>query len=233
MDRLTRKELKSDRFALEVQHSVEYVSEHRKQLERWGTIAGAALVIILAVYGYMRYQHGVREEALQNALQIQNAQVGPQTNEFTRTFATEAEKNAAAQKVWTDLAAKYPGTEVGVIAEYYLGAAAADKGNIAEAERRLKVVADSGKADYASLAKLSLAQVYASEGKADEAEKLARSVMDHPTALVSKDQATLVLAQLIAKTKPQEARKLLEPLRASDRRPISQAALTALSEMPK
>ncbi len=31
MDKLTRKELKSDKFALEVQHSVEFVSQHREK----------------------------------------------------------------------------------------------------------------------------------------------------------------------------------------------------------
>ena len=44
MDKLTRKELKSDKFALEVQHSVEYVSQHRQQMIRWGAIPAAAVV---------------------------------------------------------------------------------------------------------------------------------------------------------------------------------------------
>ena len=49
VDRVTRKELKADRFAQEVGHTVEYVSEHRKQVIRYGTIAAAVLVVVIGV----------------------------------------------------------------------------------------------------------------------------------------------------------------------------------------
>ncbi len=231
MDRFTRKELKSDKFALEVQHSVEYVSDHRRQLIRWGSIAAAVVVLAAAIYIYRQYQHNVREEALASALKVQNANVGGQATEFMLIFPTQAEKDKASDKAFTGIATKYSGSEEGVIAEYYLGANAADRGNLPEAERRLKTVIDSGNADYAALAKLALAQVYSGEGKLAEGEKLIRSVMDHPTLFVSKDTATIALAHLIAPTKPQDARKLLEPLRTSTRSTVSRAALTALSDL--
>ncbi len=63
-----------------------------------------------------------------------------------------------------------------------------------------------------------------------DAEKLLRSLIDDPTILVSKEQATIALAKVLAKKNPAEARKLLEPLRA-ERGPVSRAALTALGEM--
>lgn len=231
MDRITRKELKTDRFAIEVQHGVEYVNEHRRQLIRWSSIAGGVLVVVLAVYLYMQHQHAVRQEQLAAAFRIQNAAVGQPGNEFMQTFPTQAEKDQAAIKAFTEIASKYPGTEEGEIAEYFLAAIAADKGNMQEAERRFKLVADSSNAAYASLAKLALAPIYQSEGKAAEAEKLIRSVIDKPTVLVSKEEATIALARLISATKPQEARKLLEPLRANERSPVSRAALTALSDI--
>lgn len=231
MDRLTRKELKSDRFATEVQHGVEYVNEHRKQLIRWISIGAGLLVAILAVYLYMQHQHTVRQEALAAAFKIQNAAVGPAGNEFMQTYPTQAEKDQAAVKAFTEVATRYPGTEEGEIAEYFLAAIAADKGNMQEAERRFKMVADSSNAAYASLAKLALAPIYQSQGKGAEGEKLIRSVIDKPTVLVSKEQATIALARLISATKPQEARKLLEPLRANERAAVSRAALTALSDL--
>ncbi len=58
-----------------------------------------------------------------------------------------------------------------------------------------------------------------------------RSIIDDPTILVSKPQATITLAKIVAKKNPAEARKLLEPLRA-ERGPVSRAAITALGEMP-
>jgi len=58
-------------------------------------------------------------------------------------------------------------------------------------------------------------------------------VIDHPTALVSKDEATLALGQLIGRSDPARARKLLEPLRSSPRAAISRAAISAAAELPE
>jgi hypothetical protein len=233
LDRLTRKELKTDRFAVEVQHSVEYITDHRRQMIRWGGVALAVLIVGFGIYFYRQNAHNARQEALFSALQIQNANVGPAPNEFTLSFPTQAEKDSAVQKVFTDVAAKYSGSDEGNIAEYYLAIAAMDQGKAEEGEKRFKLVADSGNKDIAALAKLALAQIYASQNKVAEGERLIRPLLDHPTATVSKDQATFTLAHLLAKTKPQEARKMLEPLRSSDRGPVSRAAVTALADMPQ
>jgi hypothetical protein len=48
---------------------------------------------------------------------------------------------------------------------------------------------------------------------------------------VSKEQATLDLARLIAKKNPAEARKLLEPLSASKRSVVSRAAVAELGNI--
>jgi len=93
------------------------------------------------------------------------------------------------------------------------------------------VISDGGK-EYAALARLSLAQIYESQGKSGEAEKLLRHVVDNPTTLVSKEQATISLAKVLAKTKPDEARKLLEPLR-TERSAVSRAAIQAISDLPR
>ena len=92
-------------------------------------------------------------------------------------------------------------------------------------------MADSGNKPYGSLAKLSLAQLYASQGKVADGERLIQSVIDHPTVLVSKESATVALAELIRNTDPQRARKLLEPLRSNPRSNVSRTALTILGEM--
>lgn len=230
MDRITRKELKRDKFALEVEHTVEYVAEHRKAVIRYSVIGAAVLIAILAFFAYRRQQQGVRQEALTSALEIQQAVVGPAPNEFIRAYPTEQAKNEAASKALADLAAKYSGSEEGVIAEYYLGTNAADQGKIAEAEKWLKDVADSGGANYASLAKLTLADVYKAQGKLGEGESLLRSLIAKPTDFVSKEQATIALADLIAASKPAEARKLLEPLR-TERSSISRVAISKMGEL--
>jgi predicted negative regulator of RcsB-dependent stress response len=231
--RLTRKELKSDKFALEVQHSVEFVSEHRQQLIRWGGIGVAVVILAVAFFVYRNHESGVRQEALHRALMLQNSIVGGPASELIPTFPTAADRDKAVTQAFNDLATKYKGTDEGTIGEYFLGTNAADKGNLAEAEKRFKDVVDSGNSNYGSLAKLSLAQVYGAQGKLGDGEKLIQSVIDHPTDLVSKEQATLALGELIQKSDPQRALKLLEPLRSSPRGDVSKAAITAVSETPR
>ena len=233
MDRVTRKELKSDKFALEVQHSVEYVTSHRQMLTKWGTVAGVAIIVVVAVFLYMNHESGVREQAFQAAQRVENATVGPAQNEYTLAFPTQAEKDKAANKAWSDLAVRFGGSQEGVIANYYLGSHAADTGNLQEAAKRFQTVIDNGSKDYAAIAKLALAQVDASQNKLNDARNLVQSVIDHPTATVSKEEATIALAHLLAPTDPGAARKLLEPLRSNERAAVSRAALTALSELPK
>jgi predicted negative regulator of RcsB-dependent stress response len=231
--KLTRKELKSDKFALEVQHSVEYVSGHRRQMIQWGAPALALLLIIAAVFYYRNYQHDARQEALHQAMRIQNAAIGPPQGEFVVTFPTADARKAGVVKAWRDLIAKYPGSEEARIAEFFLGTSAADDGNFAEAEKHFKASIDSGNGPYASLGKLALAQVYGGEGRVKEAAELLQSVIDHPTVLVSKETATLALAEVLKKTDPQRARKLVEPLRTSTRGAVSRAALTLDSDLTK
>jgi predicted negative regulator of RcsB-dependent stress response len=232
VDRLTRKELKTDKFALEVGHSVEYVSEHRQQFVRYGAIAGAVIALALVVYGFVSYRTGVREDALRAALKVQEAPVGPSSADpETQTFATPEAKDAAVRKALNDVANNYSGSKQAAVAKYYLGTMEASKGDLATAEKDLRDAIANGGNDYASLAKLSLASILQAQGKAAEGEQMLRSLVDSPTTFVSKEQATIVLARYIAPSKPAEARKMLEGLR-TERSAISRAALTALSEIP-
>jgi predicted negative regulator of RcsB-dependent stress response len=187
-------------------------------------------ILVIAVLVYRNHEHVVRQEALHAAQQLQNASIGPQQNELSVSFPTQAERDKAVSKSFTELAAKYSGTDEGLIAEFFLGTNAADQGKLSEAEKRLKVVADAG-IPYSALAKLSLAQVYSAEGKLADGEKLVQSLIDHPTPLVSKEAATIALAELIQLKDPQRARKLLEPLRSSPRGSVSRVAISALSDM--
>lgn len=233
MDKLTRKELKKDVFARNVGHTVEYVAEHRRQFIRYGSAALAVVVLLAGYYYYSKRQHTTRQRELAVATRIQDAGVGPSSGrESILTFPTVEEKNKAAKKAFSDLAAHYPGTEEGAIAEYYLGTVAADEGRLDDAVKSLKSAAETGSAEYASLANLSLAQVYYLQGKTADAEKLLRALMAKPTMFVSKEQATITLARILSSSRPDEARKLLEPLRTQPGA-VSRVALSVLGELPK
>jgi predicted negative regulator of RcsB-dependent stress response len=231
VDKLTRKELKSDKFALEVQHSVEYVSEHRRQMIRWAVPAVVVVLAVIGIFWYRNYRHDVRQEDLHAAMQIQNSNVGPSQSEYVVSFPTAEARKAAVIKVWRDLVGKYPGTEEGDIAEFFLGTTAADDGNLPEAAKHFQAAIDSGSGPYASEAKLALAQVYGAQGKLNEGAQLIQSVIDHPTVMVSKDAATLALADLIKTSDPKRARQLVDPLRTSTRSAVSKAAITMAGSM--
>ena len=231
MDRVTRSKLKTDRFAVEVEHSVEFVSEHKKQVFQY---SGAGLVLVLIVAGIWYYrdrQHTVRQEQLAAAMDIMQAPVAPSAPAGQLFYTTDALKNAAAVNAFKPIYDKYSGTDEGAVAASYLGAISTDEWKLAEAEKYFQKAADHGDKNLASIGKLSLAQIYLSAGRKTDAEKLLRSLYEKPTVLVSKEQAAIALARAISTTKPAEARKLLEPLR-TERPAISQAAITLLSQLP-
>jgi predicted negative regulator of RcsB-dependent stress response len=232
VDRLTRKELKTDRFALEVGNIVDYLSVHRREAIRYGAAAAVVLVAAISMFFYWKHQQGARREALEAAHNTYQAEIGPAGGAGVLSFPTRAERDKAAGKAFGDLASRYSGSGEAFIARYYLGAMAADQGRLADAEKLFREVADSGGDNYGSLAKLALAEIYAGQGKNPEAEKLLRSLMAKPSLFVSKEQAAIELARLLTPVKPDEARKLLEPLRTEKRSTVSRAALTLLGNLP-
>jgi len=231
--RITRKELKTDKFALEVEHGLTFFEEHQKEIYRYGGIALALVAVYFLVAYYERRQHTAREAALGRALQFQEINVGaPPAGATTSTsFPTQQVKDDVTLKAFNEVKTKYSGSDEGEIAEYWIGSIRSDQGNLAEAEKSLKEVAQRGDDRYASLAKLSLSQVHFAEGKMDDGRKVLEDLMAHPTLFVSKDQATIALARALIATKPEEARKLLEPLRTRGDS-VAQVALTLYGQLP-
>jgi predicted negative regulator of RcsB-dependent stress response len=207
--RITRKELKSDKFAQEVGLTVDFFEEHRADLVRYGAIALAVIVLVGGYVLYARHRHAAREEALYQAIMTAEAPVGA-AQPGGLSFPTQQAKEQQTEKLFGELASS--GSAEGVIAEYFLGSLLAEEGKMADAEKDLLDAAQKGDAKYASLAKLELAQIYFEEGRGDQGEKALRDLMAHPTIFVSSDQAAIELAREIIPKNPAEARKLLQPL---------------------
>src|SRR5271154_1038752 len=104
--RITRKELKTDKFALEVGHTVDFFEEHHTEVMRYGAVAVAVAAIIFAIMLYRGHQHTVRQEALAHALQIQEAPVGQAPPGTEITFATQDAKDKEVAKAFAELASK-------------------------------------------------------------------------------------------------------------------------------
>ena len=170
---LTRKELlKQDKFTVEVEHTVDYLSAHRKEVVRYGGVALAVIVIVAAVFYYPQFAalpSGSRCWAkLSRCLTRPVGQAPP----GGPSFPTQAAKNDAVTKAFTKLASDYSGSEEAYIAEYYLAAMALDAGNVDDARKKYQDVADHANANYASLAKLALAQLDFAQNRTGEAETL-------------------------------------------------------------
>lgn len=230
MDRLTRHDLKTDKFVEEVGQTVHFLEEHRQALIRYGSIALVLLVLAAAVYGYTRTKRAERQLALGKVLDTYNAPVVDPPPADMHAYRNEREKGEAIVKACNELIQKYPGTDEAAAAIMMLGTHAADEGDLDAAERYLKQAAEQGSRENASLARYALAQLYASQGKDAEAEKILRALADKPTVLVTKEQALLELGKLLAKKNPEEARKLVSPL-ASKPGAVGRAAVTIMAEI--
>jgi predicted negative regulator of RcsB-dependent stress response len=229
---LTRKELlKQDKFTVEAGHTVDFLSTHRKEAVRYGGIALALIVLVAAVFYYRSSQLSVREQALGEAMALSTAAVGAPAGGGP-SFPTQTAKDDAVSKAFTKLVSDYGGTAEAYIAEYYLGANALNAGKVDDARKRFQDVADHANANYASLAKLAIAQLDFAENRLPQSEALLKDLMDHPTDLVSKTEATFTYARVISQTKPEEARKLLLQI-AGERSDVSQIALTAMNDLPQ
>ncbi|MDX2180309.1 MAG: tetratricopeptide repeat protein [Bryobacteraceae bacterium] len=229
MDRKTRKELKTDHFVEEVEHGVEYVAGHRSQIVRIGAIVAAVLAVAGGVYGYTRSQRSARMDLLNQAYMVQSSPFGPAQDGVKPKYATQAERDKAAQKAFAEVVAKYGSSDEGQTAHYFLGTYAANEARWSDAEKSLTAAMAGGNPNVTSLAKLVLAQVYGAQNKIADAEKLLRELSANPTDFVSKEQAELALGRLLMPAKPAEAKKLLEPLRGG-KGAIGRAALGALGE---
>jgi len=232
VDRLEREKLKHDKFVEQVGHTIEVASEHKGGLYKIGGTVLAVIVIAFAIYFYLDSQASARQEALRQAMRVQQAQVGQGESEYVLSYPDQATKDRETEKALREVANKYSGSNEAAIAHFYLGAMYADQGKNSEAEKEWKVVADSSDKAYSSQAKFSLSQLYASDGRTADAEKVLRDLIANPTFMVSKEQATITLARVLASSKPEEARKLLEPLR-TERSAVSRTALNALGELPR
>ena len=231
MDRQTRKDLKTDKFAEDVFDVFGWAAAHKTEVVRYGAALIALVLIAVGVMYYNRSQASAREEALYHTLRVDEATTGSAVEPTSLHFDTEAEKTKAKMQAFTQLSAKYSGTQEGAIADMYLASYAVDQGDQAEAEKRYKRVVENGPNAYASLARMALSQLYVSEGKLADAEKLLREAIAKPSATVSKEQAQLALGEMLSNSNPTEAHKLLDPLRTSARGTISRAAIVASAKI--
>jgi hypothetical protein len=232
---LTRHELKEqlqhDHFTDAVSGAVIYARSHRESVTRWAIGLGIALILAAAGFWYATYRNAARQRDLENAFVVLEAPVGT-PSQLGKTFPTQEAKTQASIKALEDVIAKDGGTGQGLLAQYYLGTLKASKQDTKGAESDLQAVANSS-TECAPLAKIALAQIYASEHRMPEAQALLRDIINKPTDLVSKAQAEILLAHLDEASNPQEAKKLLQSLRAETDPAVGRAVQQITSQLTK
>jgi TolA-binding protein len=233
----TRRQLKEDRFSRATlgaaEKTVHWTVEHKSKLT---TGILAAVIVVGAVLGGWYYIDRQNEKASMDLTQavrtlgtpVVPAGTPPQPD--VKTFSSMQERAAAATKQLQATVDKYPHTHTADVARYLLGTSAMDLGDKSTAERQLKAVAASRPSDLAGLAKLALANLYASDNRTKNAVDLYKELIDKPTETVSRATAQLALAQLYENSQqPQEAKRIYEQVRKEN--PAGDAASLAQTKL--
>ncbi len=231
-DHLSRKELKQDNVALKVEETAHFLVTHRPLVIRVGIAILAVLVIGIGSWFFISSRRDAREQALASALALEGAPVGAAAPNGGVSFPSDTAKADAIRKAFTTLIGQESGSTEAYAAEYFLAGLDVTEGKLDEAIKKYDHVISGAEANYASLAKLAKAQTLLSASRSADAQAVLKDLIANPTAMVSKEQASITLAKAIAATQPEEARKLLVPI-ASANSDISQAAVSAMSELPQ
>jgi len=198
MDRQHRHDLKHDKFVDEIGAlSVRARANQRMLL----TIGGAVVVIAAIAFGLYFYRANREEGAQQGlatAIETAEASIGETKPEGSTGphFKTEAERNAAAEKAFTDIRSKWSGTDAADIAGLYLARMAVAKGDVKTARTHLEAfVNDHGDNILVGTARFSLYQLRIENGEAAQVAKELEPEVDKTEPVLPGDALLVLLAQ--------------------------------------
>lgn len=211
MNRITRKELKKDEFALEVSKTYDFIQEQRSLVIRYTVAAAVAVVLVAGGYWLFSHRKGQAQEQLAHATRVFFSEPG--STEPGMNFPDAKARYTQAGKEFATVADKYSWLHEAEVARYYQGLAQAELGRTDDAARNLKAVADKNDNKISPLARYALAGVYVRTGKLDDAEKLYRELAANPAPVVPKETAQLALADVLSTKNPAEALKVLEQVK--------------------
>lgn len=232
MANINRKDLKHDKFVEEVGRDIQYFSEHRTTI-----LVGLAVAVVAIVGGGWFYNHQKSQSldsmaALQEAAVLFSRPVSVDPQPGMQTFVTTGERTrevgAALEKVKTGFA----GTKAAVAADYYYALFDMEAEDYAAAKTKLQSAISGADSEYASLARLALADALVAEGDLAGARAEYEKLVSNPTTVVPASRAKLALARTIAKSDPAGARALLQEL-VDGAGPASTIAAQELRRLPQ
>ena len=229
MAQFSRKKLKQDRFAQVVGQEVALAQRHKT------TITIGAVAVIAAIvggYSYAAYRERVAEQAsgqLLAAVRLYHGVVTTDPRPGFITYTTSGERQRRVTEALDGVIRDYPNREEAAGARYYLGLLDIEQGKTEEARPKLEAAIGAG-GDYATLARLVLANALAEQGQTEEARKHYDHLVANPSVVVPKERAQLELARMLAKSDPEAAKPILEELMAQPGA-VSVAAGTTLRQI--
>lgn len=237
MANISRQELKSDEFVSGVDAAFEFYLQHQKQIL---TILVIVVVVVASAYGVYAWNHNrtqKAEAALAVGLDRLHAPIlakGQTAPPGVETFGSEQDRARAAQQQFEKVIAGYGSTDSGQIARYYLGLTQVELQQTQQAESTLKQASQSGDDTVQALARNALANLYISEGKAEQARPILEDLIKQDSPTVPKAVAMTELAELDKTSDPAAAARLYKQLSQDyPNTPTGQQAEQALASLPK
>ena len=214
-----RHQLKQDKFAATTAETYSWAVEHQKEVIAATIAIVVALGIVLGLYVYFQHQGQQAAVQLNQAMRTYTAGIRPANvpaQPGEESFTSVADRANAARPKFQAVADSFSHTDAGKMALYMVGVTQAEAGNNSAAEATLQKAANAGGKDIASLANLSLANLYASTGREQQAIDLYKKLIEKPTNTVNQSTARMALAQVYATKDPAKARELYEQIKKDD-----------------
>ena len=212
MARISRKQLKKDRFAEEVGHQVSYIREHRTKVTVLAVVVIVAIVGGSGFYRYRQQQAAAARRAFQSSMNVFHGVVSLDKKEGQETFATTIEKEMRTTQALQQVIDEYSGRFEGRMARLYKAIFDLELGKYDEGQAKLEALTEDSDEEVATLARMAVADLLRHQGKLDESRKYYEHVIENPSLLVPKERAQLALIDVIKETDPEDALKRLQEI---------------------
>jgi TolA-binding protein len=198
MDRQHRHDLKHDKFVDEIGAlSVRARANQRGLLAIAGAVIGIA-IIAFGIYFYRHTREQNAQQALAVAIETEGAPFGdPKPANVTGPyFKTEAERTAAAERLFRDVQTKFGGSDAADVAGLYLAQMMAAKGDVKNARALLEEFVDEHEKNIlARSARYSLYQLRIENGEAAQVATEVEAELKKSEPILPGDSLLHLLAQ--------------------------------------
>jgi tetratricopeptide (TPR) repeat protein len=215
-EHLSRKELKQDKIKETIEHGAEAVFSHSQIT----LVVLVVILVVVSIYGGWRIQHDRKtvqaSAAYDGAMKLYGARIGgtpDPADPSEPVFLDEAARAQAASQKFAEVADKYPSTDPGKLARYYVALCDEDLEKPNQALEELKKLSGESDKELAAMAQYQTGIIYARTGKPEDAIKVFRALADKPSIIVTRPIVLMELAGVLRQTNPKEAMTVYQQIK--------------------